>query len=181
MKIGYARVSTKDQKLEIQKRALKEAGCEKIYEEKISGVYKKPPALERALDDLRKDDIFVVLHVDRLARSNLELLKTCERIDQAGAKFLSLSNPWADTTSPAGRMVTAVFAGMAEFQRDLILENTRTGREDARKRGVKFGRPSKISSEQKEHIQQLLEGGNSVKMIAKTLGVHRATIYRAGI
>lgn len=181
MKIGYARVSTKDQKLEIQKKALKEAGCEKIYEEKITGIYKNPPALEKAFDALRKDDIFVVLHIDRLARSNIELLKSFERIEQAGAKFCSLSNPWADTTTPAGRMVTAVFAGMAEFQRHLILENTKSGREEARKRGVKFGRPSKISSEQKAHIQQLLENGNSVRTVAKTLGVHRSTIYRAGL
>ena len=115
MKIGYARVSTTDQNLELQLTALKEAGCNRIYQEKISGAKKDRPELERLLDQLRPDDMVVVWKLDRLARSTQNLLELVEQIRIAEASFCSLSEPWADTTSHAGKMILTVFAGIAEF------------------------------------------------------------------
>ena len=117
MKIGYARVSTEDQNLDIQLAALQKAKCQRIYQEKRSGVGRDRPELRRMLQELRQGDIIVVWKLDRLARSTKILLETIEQIIEAGAKFQSLSEPWADTTSPGGKMVMTVFAGIAEFEK----------------------------------------------------------------
>ncbi len=101
-----------------------------------------------------------------------------ETIREAGTKFQSISEPWADTTSHAGKMIMTVFAGIAEFERDLIRERTGAGREAARKRGVQFGRPRKLNSEQEQLVRRLLNEGKSVRELAKTFDVHIATIYR---
>lgn len=178
MKIGYARVSTTDQNLELQVTALKEAGCTRIYQEKISGVKKERPELRRLLDQLRPDDVVVVWKLDRLARSTHQLLEFVEIIQGANALFQSLSEPWADTTSHAGKMIMTVFAGIAEFERDLIRERTSSGRLAAKQRGVRFGRPEKMNEEQKSLAVRLLQEGKSVSEIAKTFNVHKATIYR---
>ncbi|CAM4393624.1 MAG: DNA-invertase hin [Legionellaceae bacterium] len=119
MKIGYARVSTTDQNLELQLTALKEAGCNRIYQEKISGSKKERPELKRLLEQLRSNDIVVVWKLDRLARSTHQLIELVEIMKNENASFLSLSEPWADTTSHAGKMIMTVFAGIAEFERDL--------------------------------------------------------------
>lgn len=178
MKIGYARVSTTDQHLENQIEQLKEAGCIQIFEEKISGAKKDRPELEKMLSHIRQDDILVVCKLDRLARSTHHLLDIVEQLRQKGASFCSLGEPWADTTTHAGKMIMTVFAGIAEFERDLIRERTSVGRKAALKRGVKFGRPSKLTSEQIALIHDLLQQGRSVKDIAKTFNVDRSTIYR---
>lgn len=178
MKIGYARVSTIDQKLEIQIRELKKAGCEKIYKEKITGTHLKRPELQRMLDQLRKNDQVIVWKLDRLARSTRDLLAICDQIAEAKAGFRSLSETWADTTTPGGKMILTVFAGIAEFERDLIVERTSSGRYAAQKRGVKFGRPSKLSSNQIDAIKSLLEKGKSVRKVAETFKIHPATLYR---
>lgn len=178
MKIGYARVSTTDQNLELQLAALKEAGCGRIYQEKISGAKRDRPELQRLIDQLRPDDIVVVWKLDRLARSTQNLLNLVDQIKNAKASFCSLSEPWADTTSHAGKMIMTVFAGIAEFERDLIRERTSTGRIAARKRGVRFGRPEKMNEEQKSLARRLLQEEKSVSDIAKTFNVHKATIYR---
>lgn len=178
MKIGYARVSTADQNLELQLAALKEAGCGRIYQEKISGVKRERPELQRLLDQLRPADIVVVWKLDRLARSTQNLLELVEQIKNAEASFCSLSEPWADTTSHAGKMIMTVFAGIAEFERDLIRERTGAGRIAAKERGVRFGRPKKMNEEQKALASRLLQEGSSVSEIAKTFNVHKATIYR---
>lgn len=122
MKIGYARVSTEDQNLSLQLDALKKAGCERIFKEKVSGVLRDKPELSKLLEHLRKGDTVIVWKLDRLARSTRELLDTMETIGEAGAKFQSLSEPWADTTSAGGKLIMTVFAGIAEFERDLIRE-----------------------------------------------------------
>jgi DNA invertase Pin-like site-specific DNA recombinase len=101
-----------------------------------------------------------------------------ETIREAGGKFLSLSEPWADTTSHAGKMIMTVFAGIAEFERDLIRERTSAGRVAAQKRGVRFGRPRKLNSDQAKLAKRLLDEGKMVSEIAQTFGVHVATIYR---
>ena len=127
MLIGYARVSTDDQDLALQRAALREAGCRRIYEEKLSGARRDRPQLARLLDQVREGDVVVVYRLDRLARSTRDLLEIAEQLREAGAGLRSLGEPWADTTSPAGRMVLTVFAGIAEFERALIQERTGAG------------------------------------------------------
>ena len=149
MKLGYARVSTTDQDLAIQRTRLHEAGCEKLFEEKTSGARKKRPVLERLLSELRADDVVVVTRLDRLARSTSELLRIAETIEEKSAGLRSIAEPWADTTTPAGRMVLTVFAGIAEFERSLIAARTEEGRRAAQARGVPFGRPPKLRPDQR--------------------------------
>jgi DNA invertase Pin-like site-specific DNA recombinase len=178
MKIGYARVSTTDQHLALQIEQLKRAGCRQIFEEKISGAKKDRPELEKLLSHIRQDDILVVCKLDRLARSTHHLLDIIERLRQKGSSFCSLGEPWADTTTHAGKMIMTVFAGIAEFERDLIRERTSIGRKAAQGRGVKFGRPSKLSPEQKRLILDLIAQNRSIQDIAKTFKVNRSTVYR---
>ena len=168
MKLGYARVSTTDQDLAIQRARLHEAGCEKLFEEKTSGARKKRPEFERLLSELRADDVVVITRLDRLARSTSELLRIAETIEETieekNAGLQSIAEPWADTTTPAGRMVLTVFAGIAEFERSLIATRTEEGRRAAQARGVPFGRPPKLRPDQ--------------RILARTFNVHVATIYR---
>ena len=178
MKIGYARVSTLDQNLDLQLQALKKAGCQKIFREKVSGVTRLRPEFQQMLDQLREGDTVIVWRLDRLARSTRHLLETMETIREAGARFQSLSEPWADTTTHAGKMIMTVFAGIAEFERDLILERTHAGRIAAKTRGVRFGRPPKLNPEQLKLAKRLIEEGKAACEIADTFNVHVATIYR---
>ena len=141
MLLGYARVSTDDQDLALQRRALREAGCRRLYEEKLSGAQRNRPELARLLDQVRDDDVLVVTRLDRLARSTRDLLDVAERLRDADVGLRSLAEPWADTSSPAGCMVLTVFAGIAEFERTLILGRTSAGRIAAQQKGVRFGRP----------------------------------------
>ena len=131
MKIGYARVSTLEQNLDLQLQALKKAGCRRIFQEKISAGTRNRPEFQRMLDQIRAGDTIAVWKLDRLARSTRDLLETMETIQQAGGKFQSLSEPWADTTTHAGRMIMTIFSGIAEFERGLIRERTSAGREAA--------------------------------------------------
>lgn len=180
MDIGYARVSTEDQNLEVQRNALLQAGCKRIIEEKVSSTKRDRPELARMLEHLRGGDAVIVWRLDRLARSTRDLLEIAETLNGLGAGLRSLSEPWADTTSPAGRMVLTVFGGIAEFERELIRERTSNGRNAARARGVKFGRPKRLSPEQASLAERLLnEGQASAAEIAKTFGVNRSTVYRS--
>ena len=179
MLIGYARVSTDDQDLTLQRAALKEAGCRRIYEEKVSGARRDRPQLARLLDQVREQDVVVVYRLDRLARSTRDLLGIAEQLRDTGAGLRSLGEPWADTTSPAGRMVLTVFAGIAEFERALIHERTGTGRAAAMQRGVRFGRPAKLAADQVALARRLLEEGTAAGEVARMFKVHRATLYRA--
>jgi DNA invertase Pin-like site-specific DNA recombinase len=179
MKLGYARVSTDDQTLDRQRERLREADCERLFEEKMSGARRDRPELARLLDQLRRDDVVVVTRLDRLARSTGNLLEIAETIRTKEAGLQSLAEPWADTTSPAGRMVLTVFAGIAEFERELIRLRTDEGRQAAKKRGVTFGRPPKLRPDQQELVARLLAEGRSVSEVARTFNVHPATIYRS--
>ena len=114
MRLGYARVSTGDQTLDGQCQRLSIAGCEKLFEEKISGARRNRPKLEKLIEQLRKGDVLVVTRLDRLARSTAELLRIAERLTEKSAGLQSLDEPWADTTSPSGRMVMTIFAGIAD-------------------------------------------------------------------
>lgn len=178
--IGYARVSTQGQDLTQQRAALRKAGCTRIFEEKISGAKRDRPELGRLLDHLRTGDVVTITRLDRLARSTRDLLELAERIKEAGAGLRSLAEPWADTTTPAGRMVLTVFAGIADFERSLIVERTGAGRIAAKARGVRFGPRPSLTTEQIAHAHQLVEqDGRPVTEVAHLLGVHRATLYRA--
>jgi len=178
--IGYARVSTDDQDLSQQRAELHAAGCTRIFAEKVSGTHSKRPELARMLDHLRPGDVVTVTRLDRLARNTRDLLDIAEQLQAKGAGLRSLAEPWADTTSPAGRMVLTVFAGIAEFERSLIVERTRNGREAAMKRGVRFGRRPTLTPAQIAHARRLIDAeGRTAKEVASLLGVHRATLYRA--
>lgn len=178
--IGYARVSTDDQDLSQQRAELHAAGCTRIFAEKITGTHSKRPELARMLDHLRPGDVVTVTRLDRLARNTRDLLDIAEQLQTKGAGLRSLAEPWADTTSPAGRMVLTVFAGIAEFERSLIVERTRNGRVAAKKRGVRFGRRPTLTPEQIAHARRLMsDEGRTAKEAAGLLGVHRATLYRA--
>ena len=178
MKIGYARVSTEDQHVDLQLDALTQAGCQRLFCEKVSGAGHQRPELLRMLEQLRAGDTVVVWKLDRLARSTRDLLATVETIRAAGATFRSLSEPWADTTSYGGKFILTVFAGIAEFERELIRERTHAGRDVAKRRGVRFGRPKKLNGEQRDLALRLRAEGKSVKEVAHIFGVHVSTIYR---
>ncbi len=178
MKLGYARVSTEDHTLDLQRPRLLAVGCEKLFEEKISGAKRNRPELEKLLGEVRKKDILVVTRLDRLARSTVELLAIAERLREKDTGLQSLDEPWVDTESPSGRMILTVFAGIAEFERALIRQRTRDGLVDARKRGVAFGRPPKMRPDQQALVRELINQGQSISQVAKTFNVHPATIYR---
>jgi DNA invertase Pin-like site-specific DNA recombinase len=180
MMLGYARVSTEDQDLTNQRAELKAAGCNRIFSEKITGARRDRPELARMLDHLRTGDVVTVTRLDRLARTTRDLLDVAERIKDIGAGLRSLAEPWADTTTAAGQMVLTVFAGIAQFERSLIIDRTRTGRVAAKARGVKFGPRPILTPERIEHARHLVnQDGHTVKEAAALLGVHRSTLYRA--
>lgn len=176
--IGYARVSTQGQNLEQQRSMLVQCGCQRIFEEKVSGAKRDRPELGRLLEHLRPGDVVTVTRLDRLARSTSDLLHIAERLKHIGAGLRSLAEPWADTTSPAGRMILTIFAGIADFERSLIIERTSAGRAAAKANGVRFG-PTALSPDQIAHAQRLINEGQSVSVVSQLLGVHRATLYRA--
>lgn len=176
---GYARVSTLGQDLEAQRQRLVDAGCTRIFEEKVSGARRDRSELLRLLDYLRPGDVVIVTRLDRLARSTRDLIDIAERLRVAGAGLKSLAEPWADTTTPAGRMVLTVFAGIADFERSLILERTGAGRAHARAKGVVFGRKPKLDVEQMALAERLLRQGNSVPVVSRLMNIHRSTLYRA--
>lgn len=179
MLLGYARVSTDDQNLALQRAALHAAGCRRLYEEKASGGKRDRPELVRLLDQLRDNDVVVITRLDCLARSTRDLLDVAEQIQGAKAGLRSLAESWADTTSPAGRMVLTVFAGIAEFERALIRQRTSAGRMAARQRGVRFGRTPKLGFEQLAFARRLVDEGRPVREVAGVLKCHRTTLYRA--
>lgn len=177
--IGYARVSTGSQNLDQQRADLKAAGCIRLFEEKASGAKRDRPELGRMLDHLRAGDVVTVTRLDRLARSTRDLLEIADKLRTIGAGLRSLAEPWADTTTPAGRMVLTVFAGIADFERSLILTRTTAGRKAAQARGVRFGRPPALSSEQIRQVQTRLSEGQPMSAIAAQMNVHATTLYRA--
>lgn len=177
MLIGYARVSSTGQPLDVQQQALKAAGCEKIFQEKISGAKSNRAELTKAIAKLKAGDVLVVTRLDRLARSTLDLPRTIDQINKIGAGFKSLADAWCDTTTPHGRLMLTVLGGLAEFERSLILERTTAGRQLARQRGTKFGRPSKLSDYQRqEALARIARGEESQADIARSYGVSPATI-----
>ena len=178
MLTGYARVSTDDQDLRLQRGLLTEAGCRRIFEEKGSGAKRDRPELARLLDQIRTDDVVVVTRLDRLARSTRDLLNVLGSLAERGVMFRSLADPWADTTTPHGRLMLTVLAGLAEFERDLIRARTGEGRARAKKEGRKMGRPYKLTPHQQQEARRRHSEGESLSSIARSYNVHHATIGR---
>ena len=179
MLLGYARVSTDDQDLALQRRALREAGCRRLYEEKLSGARRDRPELARLLDQVREDDVLVVTRLDRLARSTRDLLDVAERLREAGAGLRSLAEPWADTTSAAGRMVLTVFAGIAEFERELTVERIRSGIAAAKARGKRLGRqPGQRPKSDRlaPKVLALVGQGRSYRLVGREVGLSKNTV-----
>lgn len=154
MIIGYARVSTEDQNLDGQRDALKAAGAERIFADKITGTARSRPELDRLLDQLRQGDVITVTKYDRLARSLRDLLDIVDTIQSRGAGFRSLAED-IDTTTPAGRLVFHVFASIAQFERERISERTKEGLDAARKRGRVGGRPAALSPAQRDEVKRM--------------------------
>jgi DNA invertase Pin-like site-specific DNA recombinase len=176
--IGYARVSTAGQVLDRQEHALAEAGCIRIFADKLSGKSAERPELAACLDYLRPGDTLVVPSLDRLSRSLADLIVIVSELRRQGVGFKSLHEV-LDTTTPGGRLIFHVFAALAEFIRELIVEGTREGLDAARARGVRLGRPPAMTAEQIQHARDLLtRPDNTISSIARLLGVSRATIYK---
>lgn len=181
-RIGYARVSTDDQNLHLQRDALEKAGCQVIYEDKASGKNTERPELEACLKALRSGDTLVVWRLDRLGRSLGDLVKLVTTLEEQKIGFESLQEK-IETTSASGKLVFHVFAALAEFERNLISERTRAGLKAARARGRLGGRKPKLKQKDIREIKALLKDPNiPVSDIAKRFGVSRTTIYnRVGV
>lgn len=177
MLIGYARVSTQDQNLELQKDALVNIGCEKIFEDKASGSKTDRPGLTKSLEMLRSGDTLVVWKLDRLARSVKQLVDIVNQLDQLGVHFKSLTDS-IDTNTPSGRFFFHVMASLAQMERELIVERTRAGIEAARKQGRVGGRKRKMTESKLISAKQLLSAGIEHKEVAKNLGISLPTLYR---
>lgn len=177
MKIGYARVSTRDQNLDMQLTALTAAGCEKIYSEKVSGIAHRE-RLQECMQYLREGDCLVIYKLDRLGRSLKDLLDIIEQLQKRNISLVSLRDN-IDTGSTTGKLVLHIFASLAEFERDLIRERTEEGRAAAKKKGVRFGRPKQPKPERASMCAQLYRNGNSVSAIMRTTGIKsRNTVYK---
>jgi DNA invertase Pin-like site-specific DNA recombinase len=175
---GYARVSTDGQSLASQDAKLHEAGCAKVYAERISGARSHRPELAKLLRRLEPGDVLMVTRLDRLARSTRDLLNTLDTIGKAGAAFKSLGDGWADTTTAHGRLMVTVLGGLAEFERELILARTGDGRARAKAKGVKFGRPLSLTPHQRREAIQRLAAGESQADVARSYDVSQSTISR---
>jgi DNA invertase Pin-like site-specific DNA recombinase len=176
--VGYARVSTGSQDFNGQIAELKAAGCAKVFREKISGANSNRPELGKLLRKIAPGDVLIVTRLDRLARSTRDLLNVLDSVAKAGAGFRSLKDRWADTTTPHGRLMLTVLGGLAEFERELIRARTGEGRKRAKERGVRFGRPPKLTPHQRAEALQRLANGETQADIARTYAVDPTTIGR---
>ena len=181
MKLGYARVSNQDQNLALQLDALKTAGCDKVYQEKVSGATAERPELIKLLEMIREGDTLVIWKLDRLGRSLAHLIGLVTDLEQRHVGLLSLNDP-VDTTTAQGRLIFRIFASLAEFEREVIRERTLAGLASARRRGQLLGRPKGLSkaAEQKARIAESLykEEKYSVEQIARELTISKTTLYK---
>src|SRR5215468_1501791 len=164
---GYARVSTNGQDLAAQEAELSAAGCAKVFKEKVSGAKTDRAELAKLLHKIESSDVLVVTRLDRLARSTRDLLNVIAALTERGAGFKSLKDAWADTTTPHGRLMLTVLGGLAEFERELIRARTGEGRKRAKANGVKFGRPSALTANQRLEALQRLADGNAQADVAR--------------
>jgi DNA invertase Pin-like site-specific DNA recombinase len=175
---GYARVSTRDQDLAAQDAELRAAGCAKVFKEKASGAKADRPELAKVIRRLESGDVLVVTRLDRLARSTRDLLNVLDELGKREVGFRSLKDTWADTTTPHGKLMLTVLGGLAEFERSLIAARTGEGRKRAQERGVRFGRPRKLTAHQRDEALQRIAAGETQADIARLLNVSPPTISR---
>lgn len=177
--IGYARVSTIGQTLDVQLDQLRAAGCQTIFQEKVSGAKSDRKELMRLLKGLQPGDVVMVTKLDRLARSIFDLFSIVKRINDAGARFRSIAQEWADTGNAQGRMMLAVMGGMAEVEREMILTRTAEGKARKKARGeLREGRPPKLNPAQQREALARLENGETLMDVARTFNVSHSTIQR---
>ena len=177
MLIGYARVSIFDQNIDLQEDALKKAGCEKIFTDRISGSKKERPGLNEAISHLRKGDTLVIWKLDRLGRSLKNMIDLTSNLDEMGVHFQSITDG-IDTNTPAGRFFFHVMAALAQMERELIIERTKAGLVAAKERGRKGGRKRAMTDSKLAAAKKLLAEGISPKDVAQDLGVSVPTLYR---
>jgi DNA invertase Pin-like site-specific DNA recombinase len=178
MNIGYARVSTGEQKMDLQLDALEEAGCEKVFTDKLSGATADRPGLEEAMEYARPGDTLVVWRLDRFGRSLKDLVTKVERLGEKEVGFRSLKEN-IDTTSSAGKLQFHIFSALAEFERDLNRERTMAGLRAARERGRVGGRPRALSEEDLPQVQALMRQPDvSTRQICERFDISKATLYR---
>ncbi|UTW59289.1 recombinase family protein [Kordiimonas sp. SCSIO 12603] len=179
MKIGYARVSTEDQSLDLQLDALTAAGCEAIYKDHgVSGVKSNRHGLDAAIKATGKNDVFMVWKLDRLGRSLGFLIQLVDTLRERGAGFCSLTDG-IDTTTPSGKLVFHIMGALAEFERELIRERTKAGMLAAKERGTILGRPRKLTINQIKQAYALHKNGMTLTDLAPRFGVDRSTLSRA--
>jgi DNA invertase Pin-like site-specific DNA recombinase len=178
--IGYARVSTDGQSVEAQQLALQAAGAERTFAEKISGTVTDRKALAKAIVALGPGDVLLVTRLDRLARSTRDLLNVLATVSERKAGFRSLADPMIDTTSPHGKLILAVLAALAEFERSMILARTSEGRSRAQARGVRFGRKPKLTKHQIAEALRRRAEGEALTEIGRSYNVSHSTISRLG-
>src|SRR5512144_874477 len=178
MLIGYARVSTADQTLDLQKDALRQAGCERIFTDTASGAKSEPIGLEEAMSHLREGDTLVVWRLDRLGRSLRHLIETITGLNNRKIGFKSITEA-IDTTTSGGKLIFHIVGALAEFERDIIRERTQAGLNAARARGRKGGRPKSLTPKKAQMAQALYKDkNNTIDEICRTLHISRATLYR---
>ncbi len=175
---GYARVSTDGQSYEAQRAQLAAAGCDQVFAETASGAKTDRAQLAKVMTVLKAGDVLMVTRLDRLARSTRDLLNVLARLGEIGAAFRSLSDAWADTTTPHGRLMLTVLGGLAEFEREIIKARTTEGRERAKARGQRMGRRPKLTPHQQGEARARKAAGEAVREIARTYNVSAATISR---
>lgn len=179
MNIGYARVSTGLQNLDLQKDSLGKYGCEKIFTDHMSGSKKDRPGLKSAIEFSRPGDAIVVWRLDRLGRNMEDLISIVNTLNDKGVSFHSLQeNITMDKSSSTGQLMFHLFAAFAEFERNLILERSAAGRVAARARGRLGGRPEKFTEKDIEQLKTLVDNGMPIKNIAESWGISRTTVYR---
>lgn len=177
MLIGYARVSSEDQNLDLQFDALEKAGCSRIFSDKLSGINKTRPGLYDALSHLRSSDTFVIWKLDRLGRNLKGLIDLVGKLEEDGIHFQSITDG-IDTTSPAGRFFFHVMASLAQMERELLIERTKAGLMVAKKRGRVGGRRRTMTPSKVEAAKKLLAEGMPPREVAQNLGVSIPTLYR---
>jgi DNA invertase Pin-like site-specific DNA recombinase len=176
MVVGYARVSTVDQNLDRQIDALKSAGAEKLFTEKVTGRKSDRPELTKLLDLIREGDVIVISELTRLSRSTKDLFAIVDMIQAKGADIRSLKETWLDTTTPHGALMLTIFAGLSQFEADLTAQRTREGLAAARSRGRVGGRP-KTGSEDIARALKMYDGGFSIEDVCKSCGISKSTLY----
>lgn len=177
MQIGYARVSSDDQNLDLQYDALKTAGCNKIFDDRVTGAHTQRPGLQRLLETVRKGDCVIVWRLDRLGRSMKDLLDVVTKLESNGVELSSIKEK-IDTTSSGGRLVFHIFAALAQFERDLIRERTFAGLTAAKMRGRTGGRPRRLDKkEQKLLLRLYADKEHSIAEICEILRISKATLY----